>query len=120
MGHSMKAKAVFHVDWENDENILMALNNISNLLKSVPPENASVCVLANGAAAKLFRREQAFQYASDILSLSEKGVRFLVCSNSLKNFGISREELVESCEVIPAGIVELIRLQAEGYAYIKP
>lgn len=116
----MKAKAVFHVDWEKDEKLIMALNNISNLLKSVPSEEASVCLLANGAAAKLFRREQALQYASHIQSLSKKGVRFLVCSNSLNNFGISREELVESCEVIPAGIVELIRLQAEGYAYIKP
>ncbi len=116
----MKAKVVFHIDWEKEENLIMALNNISNLLKAVPSEEASVCLLANGAAAKLFRRERAFQYAPDIQSLSKKGVRFLVCSNSLNNFGISQEELVESCDIIPAGIVELIRLQAEGYAYIKP
>lgn len=53
---------------------------------------------------------------SAIQRLSGKGVRFLVCNNSLNNFGIGQDELVESCEVIPAGIVELIRLQTNGYA----
>jgi len=116
----MNAKVVFHIDWEKEERLIMALNNITNLLKAVSPEGASVCVLANGAAAKLFHRERAFRYAPDIQSLSQQGVRFLVCSNSLNNFGIPREDLVPHCETIDAGIVELIRLQAEGYAYIKP
>ncbi len=116
----MESKVIFHVDWEKEECLIMALNNMKNLLKAVPSEDVSACLLANGAAAKLFQRERAFQYASDIQSLSQKGVRFLVCSNSLNNFGISQEDLVESCETIEAGIVELIRLQADGYAYIKP
>ncbi len=116
----MKSKVVFHVDWEKEERLIMALNNMKNLLKAVPSEEVSACLLANGAAVKLFQRERAFQYAPDIQSLSQKGVRFLVCSNSLNNFGISPEDLVEPCETIEAGIVELIQLQAEGYAYVKP
>jgi len=116
----MKSKVVFHVDWEKEERLIMALNNLKNLFKAISSEDVSACLLANGAAAKLFQRERAFQYASDIQDLSKKGVRFLVCSNSLNNFGISQEDLVAACETIEAGIVELIRLQAEGYAYIKP
>jgi len=33
---------------------------------------------------------------------------------------MSEEELVEPCERIETGIIELIHLQDEGYAYIKP
>ena len=116
----MKANVVFHVDWEKEENLTMALNNIKNLLKEIPAEKASICLVANGAAAKMLRREIAIQHAPDIQSLSKKGVRFLVCRNSLIHFGIPPEDLLEPCEVIPAGIVELIRLQSNGYAYIKP
>lgn len=116
----MKYKVIFHVDWEKEERLIMALNNLKNLLKVVPSEDMSACLLANGAAAKLFQRDRAFQYAPDIQSLSRKGVRFLVCRNSLNNFGIPQEDLVEPCETIEAGIVALIQLQAEGYAYIKP
>ena len=116
----MKAEVVFHIDREREDNLIMALNNITNLLREIPTEKTSIYLVANGAAAKLFRRESALQYASDLQSLSKKGVHFLVCRNSLNNFGISLEDLVEPCEVIPAGIVELIRLQTNGYAYIKP
>jgi uncharacterized protein len=116
----VKAKVVFHVDWEKEECLVMALNNIKNLLKEIPSEQASIYLVANGASARLFRRERALQYAPDMEHLSRKGVRFLVCNNSLNNFGIGKDELAESCEVIPAGILELIRLQNEGYAYIKP
>ncbi|MBW1827866.1 MAG: DsrE family protein [Deltaproteobacteria bacterium] len=116
----MSAKVVFHIDWEKEERLVMALNNITNLLKAVSPEEAAVYVLANGAAVKLFQRESAFQYAPDIQRLFQQGVRFLICSNSLNNFGILREDLLGPCEAIDAGIVELIRFQAEGYAYIKP
>jgi hypothetical protein len=34
--------------------------------------------------------------------------------------GINKADLVDGCEIIPAGILELIRLQEAGYAYIKP
>lgn len=107
----MKAKAVFHIDWEREENLVMALNNIANLLKAVPAEETSVFLLANGSAVKLFLLKRAFKYVSNIQGLSEMGVRFLVCSNSLENFDIVLEDLVEPCEAIPAGVLELIRLQ---------
>ena len=116
----MDTRVVFHVDWEKEKCLNMALNNMTNLLKRVPFKEASICLLANGTAVKLFQRDHALQYTSDIHNLSRKGVRFLMCSNSLDNLGISREVLLESCEVVEAGIIELIRLQAEGYAYIKP
>jgi len=116
----MKAKVVFHIDWEKEENLTMALNNIKNLLKEIPAEDTSIYLLANGAAAKLFRRDHALQYGSEILNLSKKGVHFLVCNNSLNNFGIGPDELVEPCEIVSAGVLELIRLQNQGHAYIKP
>ena len=116
----MKTKVVFHIDWEKEERLIMAINNITNLLKAISFDEAAICILANGAAAKLFQRERALKYAPDIQRLSQQGVRFLVCSNSLNNFGIPREDILRQCEAIDAGIVELIRLQAEGYAYVKP
>ncbi len=116
----MKAKVVFHLDWDSVEPLIMALNNMENLLKEVSAEEAVIYLVANGVAVKLFKLERATQYASRIEKLSDIGVRFLVCNNSLWNLGIERDQLMESCEIVPAGILELIRLQAENCAYIKP
>jgi len=116
----METKVVFHIDWENEEALIMALNNMENLLKEVSAKEATIYLVANGVAVKLFQRERATEYASRIQNLSETGIHFFVCNNSLNNLGMKREELLEPCQVVPAGIVELIRLQAEGCAYIKP
>ena len=114
----MKTKVIFHIDWDNEDALIMALNNMENLLKEVPVEEAAIYLVANGVAVKLFQR--ATPYTSRIEKLSDVGVRFFVCNNSLRNLGIERDELMESFEIVPAGILELIRLQAEGCAYIKP
>jgi len=116
----VKTKVVFHIDWDNEEHLIMALNNMENLLEEVPAEEAVIYLVANGVAVKLFQLERATQYTSRIEKLSDIGVRFLVCNNSLRNLGIERDELMESCKIVPAGILELIRLQAEKCAYIKP
>ncbi len=116
----MTTKVVFHVNRDDEETLLMALNNMENLLKNVPADEADVYLVANGVAVRLFRRERAGQYASRIESLSGAAVHFFVCNNSLNSLGIKDEELLESCQVVPTGIVEIIRLQAEGCAYVKP
>ena len=116
----MRIRVIFHVNRDNEETLLMALNNIENLLKNVPADEAAVYLVANGVAVRLFRREYAAQYATNIEILSKSNVHFLVCNNSLSNLGIKHGELLEPCQVVPAGILEIIRLQAEGCAYVKP
>jgi uncharacterized protein len=116
----MPCKVVFHLDWNDPDRMTMALNNIFNLLKDPFGENAVVLMLVNGQAVKLFEKRSALSTAANIAELQEKGVRFLLCNNSLTGLGLKQDELIEGCEVVPAGIVELIRLQQEGFAYIKP
>ena len=116
----MKAKVVFHVDWDEQKRLVMGLNNIANLLKEVSVEDSEIRLVANGASVTLFRRQPEPVYAAQIEDLGRKGVRFLVCGNSLRNFHIPQEDLLDPCEIVKAGIVELVRLQGEGFAYIKP
>ena len=116
----MSCKVVFHLDWNDSNTLTMALNNISNLLKDPFAENGEVRLLANGQAVKLFEKRNAASSEARIAELREKGVFFLLCNNALTALGIKGDELVAGCEVVPAGIVELIRLQQQGFAYVKP
>ena len=116
----MEIKIVFHVNRDDEETLLIALNNMENLLKTVHDQQAAIHLVANGMAVKLFQGERAAQYASRIENLAGNGVRFAVCNNSLNSLGINPAELLEPCQVVPAGILEIIRLQAERCAYVKP
>lgn len=119
-GTSMAEKVVFHIDEDRSETLLMALGNIENFLAALPAETPAVVVVANGNAVKLLRSHDAESYQRRIATLVQAGVRFLVCHNALKKLGIRPEELLTECAVIPAGIVEVVRLQGMGYAYVKP
>ena len=116
----MRTKVVFHLDWDEEKRLVMALNNITNLLKEIPVTEVAICLVANGSAVRLFHGEHAAAHGSRVEELSGKGVRFLMCNNSLTNLNVDPGELLGGCEVIKAGVVELIALQVDGYAYIKP
>lgn len=116
----MTAKVVFHIDWDEEARLLMALGNITNLFKEIPHDQASVFVLANGKSVGLFCKDRASSYRTTVENLATLGVHFLVCKNSLAGQGIQDDDVLEVCEPIPAGIVKLVALQSEGYAYVKP
>ncbi len=116
----MEMKVVFHVDWDHTDSLLMAIGNMENLLKALSDTQAEIYLVANGSAVKLFRHESASEYASRIERLAEADVHFLMCNNALNKHGIKHEDLLDSCHVVPSGIMEIIRLQAEGCAYVKP
>ncbi len=113
-------KVVFHLDVDEEKRLVMALNNMDNLLEEVSETEAAICLVANGSAVRLFARERAAAYSLRVAELARKGVRFLMCNNSLTNLNLAPGDLLNDCEIIKAGIMELIQRQADGYAYIKP
>jgi intracellular sulfur oxidation DsrE/DsrF family protein len=52
--------------------------------------------------------------------LAGAGVLFTACRNALRARGIPESGLWPFVQIVPAGVLELIRCQREGYAYIKP
>jgi len=113
-------KVVFHLDMDQEERLTLALENIKNLFKEVPAQQCSVRIVANGKAVRLFHKDKVGERAADMEELHKLGVRFLACRNALAKNKIEKADLFRLCEVVPAGILELIDLQAQGYAYIKP
>ncbi len=115
----MVYRVVFHVDANDAKVFGLSLSNAANLLKAIPEDHHDVVMLFNGPAVQMLRREGC-SHQDEIRSLQEQRVVFKACRNALNKFGVSAEELVPGCLIIPAGVVELILLQQDGYAYIKP
>lgn len=110
-------KVLFHVN-ESDRwpRVLM---NITFFLRDVGPGKASIEVVANGAGVMAYGRGKQ-DLTKQMEELYEQGVVFAACRNALKLHDISEESLPAFVSVVPAGITEIVRKQAAGYAYIKP
>ncbi len=115
-----RLKVLFHINelekWDT------ALGNITNLIKDVGEDGVEAVALANGPSVNAYIDDDKLEVIKGLL---DKGVKFLTCRNSLKKMCsagvcISEENLPSFIGVVPAGITEIIKMQADGYAYVKP
>ncbi|NLX17663.1 MAG: hypothetical protein GXY53_00060 [Desulfobulbus sp.] len=113
-------RAVFHLDLDDIKPFTIALANISNLLRAIPEKHYDLILLCNGPAVTLLQSDACGPYREEIWQLQQARVSFKVCRNALNRFNVDPDDLIDGCEIIPAGIVALIELQQDGYAYIKP
>lgn len=114
----MTVQVVFHIDENAKWNLL--LRNIRNLCREYDPKASRIEVVANAEAVKFYASPANVDEAENLRELAGKGVRVAACANALRGMGIAAEKLPPFVEVVPSGVGELIRRQAEGYAYIKP
>lgn len=111
--------AILHLDSADPARLGLVLRNAANYLKALPDQNFSLEIVANGPAVLILTtlhknlRQQA-------LPILDSGVKLKVCANALAENGLTQENIWPECIVVPAGLVEIARLQKEGFAYIKP
>lgn len=116
-GFSMgELKVLFHVN--EPERWPRALLNISNFIKDVGRGNAEIEVVANGAAVKSYLAGD--KLIQEMAGVAEWGVKFVACRNALRMHSLEESKLPSFVTVVPAGITEIAKKQAGGYAYIKP
>ena len=114
----MNYDTVFHFDNE-PASLNIAVTNITNFINALENETFSVVLVVNGPGIKLMGKDNS-DVAPKITQIHRMGVRIKVCNNALRHFDLNPDFLCPECEIVPAGIVEIVQLQKKGFAYIKP
>ena len=113
-----KIKGIIHVNtlerWSH------ALGNAKNLIADLGDTEYDIIILANGESVHYYTHDFTASDLKSLKILSEQGVQFKACQNSLNGNKLVREDLHSFVQVVPAGITELIKKQHEGFAYVKP
>ena len=52
-------------------------------------------------------------------SLSDYGVAFHACGNTMKSLGWTEEDLLDFARVVPIGVDDIMQLQEKGFAYMS-
>jgi intracellular sulfur oxidation DsrE/DsrF family protein len=114
-------KYVLHISDMDPSKQELILNNAQNLLDAYPPGQVEVEIVAYGPGLRLMFAENV--YAQRLDSLSQSGVKFSACGNTLKGMAKLMGEapkLNPVATVVPGGIVRIGELVKQGYIYIKP
>lgn len=115
----MNYNLILHLDSKDEDMLRLVLRNAANYLNALPEENFQLEIVANGGGATQFTKAHS-ALRETALPLQQRGVKFKVCANALAEHGINHDQVWPECIIVPAGLVEIVRLQRTGYAYIKP
>ena len=66
----------------------------------------------------MLRKDSAV--AAGLEAAKKSGVKLLACGNTMTMTHTTRDELNRVVDIVPAGIVEIMERQQEGYAYVRP
>ncbi|QZK90647.1 DsrE family protein [Flavobacterium sp. CHNK8] len=91
-------------------------NQLNNLTNHWPKAKYEVVVYNMGLE---FLMPSKSKHITTIKALHAKGVRFIVCENTMTARKISKEQFIPEVEYVTAGIAEIIEKQEQGWSYIK-
>ena len=94
----------------------MVIRQINNLLTAAP--NAQIEVVCHSSGIEMLTAAKT-KVGKGITELKAKGVVFAACENTLRERKIEKSEIVSDAIFVPAGILEVIMKQEDGYSYLK-
>ena len=106
---------IFHIDEPSKWPVLLSNVQHYQAWLQAQSDNSSVEILINGEAVT-----QATSDSDIDLCLLARNVDIAVCANSLRQRNITQNQLQGGLVVVPSGVVELVKRQRNGFAYIKP
>ena len=110
---------LLHVDSDETKTLDLALSNAHHFLGAFRNETIRLVMVINGPGVKLITTDYPEQ-ARKAAEITGKGASIMVCGNALKAYDMENAELWPDVEVVSSGIVEIVRLQDDGMAYVKP
>jgi intracellular sulfur oxidation DsrE/DsrF family protein len=119
-------RVAIHVDENDPARMTMALNNAANIIKYYEDagETVEIRLVAYGPGLHMFREDTSpVKDRIAAMALEHEGLSFAACGNTHRAMSAkagSDVKLISEAEMIPSGVVELIELQEDGWAYIRP
>ena len=113
-----KERVVIQVSDADPKKWHLALNNARNIQMDIGADKAEIEIVVYGPGIGMLLADA--EVANRIEDAVARGVRVVACENTMKAQKISRDDMQKDVSYVPAGVVELMRRQHQGYAYLRP
>ena len=113
-----KKKVVFQVSDLMAKKWGLALNNASNVQKELGKDNVDIEIVVYGPGIDMLKLES--EVGPRVQAALDSGIKVVACQNTMHAQSLTDKDMLPNIGYVPAGVVELMKRQAEGYAYIRP
>lgn len=115
---AQRHKVVFQMSDPDPKKWNLALNNAKNVQHDLGAANVDVEIVAYGPGIGMIKLDSVV--GNRVHDAMKAGVKVVACENTMHNMKLSKADMLPSIGYVPAGVVELMERQREGYAYIRP
>ncbi|MES2106532.1 MAG: DsrE family protein [Pseudomonadota bacterium] len=115
---SGRTRVVFQVSDNDEAKWNLTLNNVKNIQAALGADNVDIEVVAYGPGINMLKFDTPV--GNRIQAALQSRVKVAACENTMQAQKLGKADMLPAISYVPAGIVEIIKLQQRGYAYIKP
>ena len=119
-------RIAFHGDESDPKVMNMALNNVQNVSNYYAGKGEKVIIelVAYGPGLNMFvRGKSPVEDRISVMSMSIDDLKFSACGNTHRKMSEKAGKdvaLIDGVGMAPSGVVRLVELQEQGYAYVRP
>ncbi|MCX7164634.1 MAG: DsrE family protein [Rhodocyclales bacterium] len=113
---AVRNRIVFQVNEDDSRKWNTVLANVNNVQEELGQVEIAVVVI--GPALGMIKADALT--ANRVQDAMAAGVRFVACGNSMQAQKLTKDDMIDHIDYARAGYVEVMRLQQQGWVYIRP
>lgn len=115
---AIKERLVIQVSDADPAKWNLALNNAKNVQQMLGADKVDAEIVVYGPGIGMLKADSVV--ANRIDEAKNAHVTIVACENTMKAMKLTKDDMLPNTSYVPAGVVELMMKQKEGYAYIRP
>jgi intracellular sulfur oxidation DsrE/DsrF family protein len=113
-----KNKLVFQVSDADPQKWNLTLSNARNVQDDLGSDTVDLEIVVYGPGIGMLKGDSPV--AGRIADALKSGVKVVACESTMKAQKLVHADMLPAIGYVPAGVVELMKKQQQGYAYIRP
>jgi uncharacterized protein len=115
---AMKNRVVFQVSDADPKKWTLALNNARNVQADLGKDNVEIEIVAYGPGIGMLKGDS--EVKARVEEAAAANIKLVACQNTMTSQKLAKSDMLNNISYAPAGVVEIMRRQQEGFVYIKP
>jgi uncharacterized protein len=115
---AQRARVVIQVSDADPAKWNLAFNNAKNIQTDLGAGNVDIEVVSYGPGIDMLKLDSVA--AGRIAEATKAGVSVVACENTMRGQKLTRADMLSGIVYVPAGVVEIMSRQQQGWAYIRP
>jgi intracellular sulfur oxidation DsrE/DsrF family protein len=114
---AVRNRALFQVTDNDPARWNMILNNMVNLREGVAGEGVEIELVAYGPGVTMLKADSAVKHR--VADALKSGVAVNACQNTMNGMKLTPQDMLPDIGYVPSGVVEVMKKQQQGWAYIR-